>query len=521
MELTQSMLSVSGTYRTNPDPYSYYGEWVSIHGKIVGTIKREGSSKGFTGTWSETFKHTKKDGTVDQYQRNGDFWFPIGPERNENYLMFSGWWAVSGWGSPFPDEGSWEGNNAARAIPPPPPGHNKLRAVKTEVNTEKDCLFTVIVTNQKTGQRVALVNLRIVITDMDTMVSERTGTWNKVTDATGVYSWRWTWRTVDAAKRWSIDITAFKNGYESDQIPTNYVTAPGLTFYSVCIVASDFAWCVGSNRYIGWWDGSKWARLPSPSDNSRGDILYSVFSLTLDDAWAVGSDGWIIHWDGRSWRNVDSPTRDTLMSVHMSSRNEGWAVGHFGRIIHWDGSSWSNVKSPTKQRLNSVSVSPSGTGAFAVGDEGTIIRWSANGAIGAWELEKTEAMVPYPRQFLNSVFVLHIDTSRRGIIGSADVWAVGDLGQIIHYDGKAWSKVRSPTSNNLNSVFMMGPLEGVAVGDHGTIIKLNLFSSSLKILPSTTNRDLFSVSIEKYAGFIGYTVGEGGVQLPCDLREAL
>lgn len=72
-------------------------------------------------------------------------------------------------------------------------------------------------------------------------------------------------------------------------------------------------------------------------------------------------------------------------------------------------------------------------------------------------------MVPYPRELLNSVFVVETGNT----IGA---WAVGHLGQIIYYDGEVWSKVSSPTVNNLNPIFMLSDLQEIAVGDRETMI---------------------------------------------------
>ncbi|MCJ7760741.1 hypothetical protein MUP59_06315, partial [Candidatus Bathyarchaeota archaeon] len=50
--------------------------------------------------------------------------------------------------------------------------------------------------------------------------------------------------------------------------------------------------------------------------------------------------------DALSWREVPSPTVNTLRSVSMSDSNDGWAVGDNGTIIRWNGLSWSTVNIP-------------------------------------------------------------------------------------------------------------------------------------------------------------------------------
>jgi len=62
---------------------------------------------------------------------------------------------------------------------------------------------------------------------------------------------------------------------------------------------------------------------------------------------------------------------------------------------------------------------------------------------------------------LNSVFM----------VGADDGWAVGYDGTIIRWDGTDWSNVTSPTTAALFSVFMVSVDDGWAVGGDGTIIR--------------------------------------------------
>ena len=59
----------------------------------------------------------------------------------------------------------------------------------------------------------------------------------------------------------------------------------------------------------------------------------------------------------------------------------------------------------------------------------------------------------------------------RAIAGSAanDVWAVGDAGTIVHWNGTAWANVISGTTNDLYSVSASSPNNAWAVGAGGTI----------------------------------------------------
>ena len=80
-----------------------------------------------------------------------------------------------------------------------------------------------------------------------------------------------------------------------------------------------------------------------------------------------------------------------------------------------------------------------------------------------------------------------------GLWGSSgsDVFAVGDSGTILHYDGTAWSAVPSPTTDNLNGIWGNSATHAFAVGDNGTILQYD--GLNWLTVPSTTTNNLNSV----------------------------
>jgi hypothetical protein len=60
----------------------------------------------------------------------------------------------------------------------------------------------------------------------------------------------------------------------------------------------------------------------------------------------------------------------------------------------------------------------------------------------------------------------------RGIWGNSatNVFAVGEGGMILHYDGKAWKKTTSGTTNDFNGVWGSSAADVFAVGNPGTIL---------------------------------------------------
>ena len=64
-----------------------------------------------------------------------------------------------------------------------------------------------------------------------------------------------------------------------------------------------------------------------------------------------------------------------------------------------------------------------------------------------------------------------------------DVWAVGENGTILHWDGKRWSRVPSPTKAGLNDVFGTASADVWAVGEDGVILHWNGKTWALTTLP--------------------------------------
>jgi hypothetical protein len=71
------------------------------------------------------------------------------------------------------------------------------------------------------------------------------------------------------------------------------------------------------------------------------------------------------------------------------------------------------------------------------------------------------------------------------------VWAVGGLGTILHWNGKAWSAAAPPATQALYSVWGASASEAWAVGAGGTIVHWDGTKWSLS--PSGSDYDLHAV----------------------------
>ena len=95
----------------------------------------------------------------------------------------------------------------------------------------------------------------------------------------------------------------------------------------------------------------------------------------------------------------------------------------------------------------------SATNVYAVGEAGVVIRYDGT----QW----TQQPGISPRQSLNAIW------------GSSptDIFAVGDFGMVLHYDGTSWSSQESGTAEHLFGVGGCDASNVYAVGLHGTILR--------------------------------------------------
>jgi photosystem II stability/assembly factor-like uncharacterized protein len=316
---------------------------------------------------------------------------------------------------------------------------------------------------------------------------------------------------VSSTEGWAVGLTGTIIHYSGgtwtalppNQIPTLPATA--FSFLSVYHNTATDGWAVGTNGVILHFDGSNWGTVTSPTLTALTSISFgppASGSFNPNDGWAVGLatssiilppppvEPTIIHWNGFMWtKGVAIGTTNNLFSVFMLSSGDVWAVGGGSAatatclvaaapcpvILHFTGGSWNTITPPsTTYVLNSVfMVSP--TEGWAVGCSGgificpfslfgsaIILHYTVTGGVGTW------AVFPVPpgTLALKSVFML----------GPNEGWAVGNFGTVLHYTVTGgvgtWNAVTVPGLpgvTTLNSIFMLSPTSGWAVGGVPTV----------------------------------------------------
>jgi hypothetical protein len=210
----------------------------------------------------------------------------------------------------------------------------------------------------------------------------------------------------------------------------------------------DDVWAVGDGGMTVHWDGASWSTVWNPTHGPEGGPpvvtyvqLTGLWGAAPDDVWAVGG-GALLHWNGTSWAlGSPPPVGDYyhprgMNAVWGSSSTDAWMVGDYGLTAHWNGVSWVVVPNPltgTDRGLSNVwGTGPSDV--WAVGPSGTILHW--NGSSWAYAVSWTNADL-------------------YGIWGTGpnDVWATGISGTVLHWDGSAWSSVTNPLAGDGMAAF--------------------------------------------------------------------
>ena len=186
---------------------------------------------------------------------------------------------------------------------------------------------------------------------------------------------------------------------------------------------------------------------------------------------------------------------DALSGVAVLSAKNVWAVGDDAAsntgpfrtlIVHWNGRAWRKVPSPNpgigSNYLSGVTAVSANniwaageysdqSGGIA-GDKTLILHWNGR----AWNKVSTPSLGNFDG----------LNTIRQ--VSAANIWAVGlyaspggpDRSLILHWNGQAWRRVPSPNPGKFNN-----SLSGLAVVSAGSIWTTELFSQKSGV-PSTS-----------------------------------
>ena len=236
-----------------------------------------------------------------------------------------------------------------------------------------------------------------------------------------------------------------------------------------------------------------WVAVRPPDPGAQLNDLFALDVLSAKNVWAVGdytgADGsfktLVEHWNGKAWSRVASPDpgagSNYLDGVSAVSPSNIWAVGEYSTksgsfganktlILHWNGRTWRQVASPSPgsfaDDLSSVRR-VSATNVWAVGlyagsdirDRSLILHWNGR----AWSRvaspnpgRQSDSLSGLSAVSASSVWTTELYTNSSGTSGTS---------QIVHWNGRAWSKAAAgPSGSDLVDVSVSSATNGWAVG---------------------------------------------------------
>jgi hypothetical protein len=212
------------------------------------------------------------------------------------------------------------------------------------------------------------------------------------------------------------------------------------------------AYASGSGLYVSTETGETWQRKEGawtelPIDTDGAD-LNAIWGAGADDAVqlvTVGDGGTVGVWTAGAWVLSDVGTAN-LESVSGPAQADLMAVGWGGVYVNKNGP-WEYQEIEGGPRFNRVWYN--GTVAFAVGEEGVHAKKDAD---GVWTVTQESARMKL-----------------YGVSGTknADMWACGEKGTLLHFDGTTWTPVDLGTELSLWSVLSISETDVWVAGSGG------------------------------------------------------
>lgn len=205
----------------------------------------------------------------------------------------------------------------------------------------------------------------------------------------------------------------------------------------------------------------------------------------------------------QAWTTQSTPDNQGNRGLWGSAANNVYAANHTG-MLRWNGTSWSHVDAVRWRTLHDVWGS-SAASVWGVGDRGELVRWDGT----AWTLHRFDgtAVTPKPLGDFNTPALSY---SLRGVWGSGagNVFAVGDSGVVLRYNGTSWARMTTGTTAQLTDVWGSGASDVYATTATGRLVRFNGTSWSF-VAGVQAPGALWSVWGTSATNI--YAVGDGGI----------
>jgi hypothetical protein len=318
-------------------------------------------------------------------------------------------------------------------------------------------------------------------------------------------------------------VITFTDWFPVSQTPQQYVSEPsdnqiqsgwqlvtppvGSSLYSLDMLNTAEGWAGGSAGTALHNENGYWSLAGIDSD-----CVVDSLSMVQNDWGFAGmstggcnGSGNLYHYYGGSWHQ-SANLGIWIDDIDMLSSTDGWLVGEQNSIYRYQGGNWIRVTSPIGPGnwLTAINMVDAGFGAITA--QNYILNWNGS----SWSVKLTNAM---------SIFK---DVS---FVNRSDGWAVGYecvdsctimRGVLYHWDGNNWSLKQSlPNYTVLNSVSMVSPTSGWAVGNLGNIYRFNgsQWVYEENPTPAYFGQKISLEAVEMLSDSDGWVVGERGTIL--------
>ncbi|MFT4571387.1 MAG: hypothetical protein ACI8TX_001684 [Hyphomicrobiaceae bacterium] len=215
------------------------------------------------------------------------------------------------------------------------------------------------------------------------------------------------------------------------------------------------------------------------------ELLNWVDGSGPSDVFAAGNDGKILHYDGISWSEQATPVSAPVWGLWVEAANDAWAVG--GNVssgtpfvLRYDGVQWTQQDIPIFDRpfvFSLFKVWGSGPNdIYAVGQNGAGLHWNGT-------------------DFSELGFGISQDLVGIWGTGTDDIMIVGGRGtaEMAHFDGDVWTKAAPSALPGLNGVWMRHPGVAYGVGVNGTMVRIDPADFSVVVEVVPTGLDLHGI----------------------------
>jgi len=217
------------------------------------------------------------------------------------------------------------------------------------------------------------------------------------------------------------------------------------TFISIEAFDPQNVWVGCSCGLVYHWDGTEWTLQENcVGGNNIWTNVNEFVALSADNVYGGGTNGYLTNYDGTCWTTVDGIGK-TVYSIDGPDADHIMAGSSTGNVLYRESGVWSSstigesgtlygcvyLKPDEAYVMREKSTSYSTT-IFTSSDGG--FTWSPFRDFGGWGI---------PNHPLSGCIDQY---------GNSLLWAVGDCGDIFHYNGSFWSQQTKAGFNNFRCV---------------------------------------------------------------------